>query len=138
MVDIEGTCVWFCICGDDGYLVLNLDISLEFGLGIEDSFLSTGVIVLFCGCVSVGGFVGLGGSFFDRLKLFFEDEVGWVLGSFWGGGRREVFDSEAGSFSVGLDMDTFDSGFAGFDCGSFVDCDFISFRDEGFFRSYFR
>uniref|UniRef100_F7BSP0 Interleukin 21 receptor n=1 Tax=Equus caballus TaxID=9796 RepID=F7BSP0_HORSE len=138
VVDTEGTCAWPCTCGDDGYPALNLDTSLEPGPGTEDPLLSTGATVLSCGCVSAGGPAGLGGSLLDRLKLPLEDEAGWVPGSPWGGGRREVSDSEAGSPPAGLDMDTFDSGFAGSDCGSPVDCDFTSPRDEGPPRSYLR
>ncbi|XP_004439412.1 PREDICTED: interleukin-21 receptor isoform X1 [Ceratotherium simum simum] len=142
VVDAEGTCAWPCTCGDDGYPALNLDANLEPGPSTEDPLLGTGATVLSCGCVSAGGPAGLGGplgSLLDRLKLPLEDEAGWVPGPPWGGGPpQEVSDSEAGSPPAGLDMDTFDSGFAGSDCGSPVECDFASPRDEGPPRSYLR
>ena len=48
----------------------------------------------------------------DRLRLSHEDEADWTPGP---------SDSEAGSPPVGLDMNTFDSGFADSDCGSPVE-----------------
>lgn len=135
VVDAEGPCTWPCSCGDDGYPALSLDASLEPGPGPEDLLLGTGTTVLSCGCVSAGG-PGLGGplgSLLDRLKLTLADEEDWAAGP--PGGASE---SEAGSPSAGLDMDTFDSGFAGSDCGSPVQCDFASPGDEGPPRSYLR
>ncbi|XP_004386651.1 interleukin-21 receptor isoform X2 [Trichechus manatus latirostris] len=142
VVDAEGPCTWACSCGDNGYPALNLDTSLEPGLGTEDSLLGTGATVLSCGCVSVGSPPGLGGplgSFLDRLNLPLEDTAGWDPEPPWGSGPPSgVFDSEAGSPPAVLDMDTFDSGFSGSDCGSPVDCGFTSPRDEGPPRSYLR
>lgn len=140
--DAEGPGAWPCTCGDDGYPALNLDTGLEPGQGTEDLLLGTGATVLSCGCVAPGGPAGLGvplGSLLDRLNLPFEDEEGWAPGPPWGGRPpRGVSDSEAGSPPAGLDMDTFDSGFAGSDCGSPVECDFTGPRDEGPPRSYIR
>ncbi|KAK2499104.1 hypothetical protein MC885_015287 [Smutsia gigantea] len=142
VIDAEGPCVWPCTCGDNGYPALNLDTSLEAGPGIEDSLLGMGATVLSCGCVSASGLAGLGGplgSLLDRLTLPLEDDAGWAPGPLWGGALpRGVSDSEAGSPPAGLDMDTFDSGFAGSDCDSPVECDFTSPRDEGPPRSYLR
>ncbi|XP_011232334.1 interleukin-21 receptor [Ailuropoda melanoleuca] len=142
VADTEGPCAWSCTCGDDGYPALNLDASLEPGSGAEDPLLDTGTTVLSCGCVSTGGIAGLGGppgSLLDGLKLPLEDEAGWTPGPPWSGGPpRGASDSEAGSPPAGLDMDTFDSGFAGSDCGSPVECDFTSPSDEGPPRSYLR
>ncbi|XP_038395917.1 interleukin-21 receptor [Canis lupus familiaris] len=142
VADTEGPCAWSCTCGADGYPALNLDASLEPGSGTEDPLLDTGTTVLSCGCVSTGGLAGLGGppgSLLDRLQLPLEDEAGWTPGPPWSGRPpRGVSDSEAGSPPAGLDMDTFDSGFAGSDCGSPVECDFTSAGDEGPPRSYLR
>ncbi|XP_062957379.1 interleukin-21 receptor [Cynocephalus volans] len=141
VVDAEGPCTCPCSCGDDGYPSLNLDTSLEPGPGPEDPLFGTGTTVLSCGCVSEGG-IGLGGplgSLLDRLKLSLADEESWAAGPSWGGGLPGgASESEAGSPPAGLDMDTFDSGFAGSDCGSPVECDFASPRDEGPPRSYLR
>lgn len=140
--DAEGPGAWPCTCGDDGYPALNLDTDLEPGPGTEDLLVGTGATVLSCGCVAAGGPAGLGvplGSLLDRLNLPFEDEEGWAPEPPWGGRPpRAVSDSEAGSPPAGLDMDTFDSGFAGSDCGSPVECDFTGPRDEGPPRSYIR
>lgn len=142
VVGVEGPCAWPCTCEDDGYPTLNLDTSLEPGPGTEDPLLGTGATVLSCGCVTAGEPAGLGeplGSLLDRLRLPLEGEAGWAPGPPWGGRPpRGASDSEAGSPPAGLDMDTFDSGFAGSDCGSPVECDFISPRDEGPPRSYLR
>lgn len=142
VVGAEEPCAWPCTCEDDGYPALNLDTSLEPGPGTEDPLLGTGATVLSCGCVTTGEPAGLGeplGSLLDRLRLPLEGEAGWVPGPPWGGRPpRGASDSEAGSPPAGLDMDTFDSGFAGSDCGSPVECDFISPRDEGPPRSYLR
>ncbi|XP_057605676.1 interleukin-21 receptor [Hippopotamus amphibius kiboko] len=142
VADAEGLCAWPCTCGDDGYPALNLDTSLEPGPGTEDPLLVTGATVLSCGCVSASGPAEPGaptGSLFDRLKLRLEDEERWAPGPPWGGGPpRGVSDSEAGSPPAGLDMDTFDSGFADSDCGSPVEHDFSSPRDDGPPRSYLR
>ncbi|XP_021556068.1 interleukin-21 receptor [Neomonachus schauinslandi] len=142
VADMEGLCAWSCTCGDDGYPALNLDTSLEPGSGTEDPLLDTGTTVLSCGCVSTGGLAGPGGppgSLLDQLKLPLEDEAGWTPGPPWSGGPpRGASDSETGSPPASLDMDTFDSGFAGSDCGSPVECDFTSPRDEGPPRSYLR
>ncbi|XP_019573651.2 interleukin-21 receptor [Rhinolophus sinicus] len=138
----EGPCAWPCTCEDDGYPALNLDTGLEPGPGTEDPLLGMGATVLSCGCVAAGGPAGLGdplGSFLDRLKVPLEEEAGWEPGPPWGGRPpRGVSDSEVGSPPAGLDMDTFDSGFAGSDCGSPVECDCSSPRDEGPPRSYLR
>lgn len=138
----EEPCAWPCTCEDDGYPALNLDTGLEPGPGTEDPLLGMGATVLSCGCVTADGPAGLGdplGSFLDRLKLPLEEEAGWAPGPPWGGRPpRGVSDSEVGSPPAGLDMDTFDSGFAGSDCGSPVECDFSSPRDEGPPRSYLR
>ena len=128
VVDAEGLCDWPCTCGDDGYPALNLDTGLEPGPGTEDPLLSTGATILSCGCVSAGGPVRPG-SLLDRLRLSHEDEADWTPGP---------SDSEAGSPPVGLDMNTFDSGFADSDCGSPVESDFSSPRDEEPPRSYLR
>lgn len=142
VVGAEEPCAWPCTCGEDGYPALNLDAGLEPGPGTEDPLLGPGATVLSCGCVAAGGPAGLGGplgSLLDKLMLPLEDEAGWAPGPPWGGGPpRGVSDSEAGSPPAGLDMDTFDSGFAGSDCGSPVECDFTSSRDEGPPRSYLR
>ncbi|XP_070269521.1 interleukin-21 receptor isoform X3 [Myotis yumanensis] len=142
VVGAEEPCAWPCTCGEDGYPALNLDAGLEPGPGTEDPLLGPGATVLSCGCVAAGGPAGLGpplGGLLDKLMLPLEDEAGWVPGPPWGGGPpRGVSDSEAGSPPAGLDMDTFDSGFAGSDCGSPVECDFSSPRDEGPPRSYLR
>lgn len=142
VADTEGACAWPCTCGDDGYPALNLDTSLEPGPGAEDTLLGTGATVLSCGCVVAGSPAGLGaplGSLLDQLMLPLVEEEGWAPGSSWGGRPpRGVSDSEASSPPVGLDMDTFDSGFAGSDCGSPMECDFTSPRDEGPPRSYLR
>ncbi|KAG8513541.1 Interleukin-21 receptor [Galemys pyrenaicus] len=132
VVGAEEACLWPCPCGDDGYPALNLDASLEPGPDADDPLLGTGPTVLSCGCVSSGGLAVPGappGSLLDRLKMPLEDEAGWAPGG---------SDSEAGSPPAGLDMDTFDSGFAGSDCGSPVECDFSGPRDEGPPRSYLR
>ncbi|XP_006201288.1 interleukin-21 receptor [Vicugna pacos] len=139
VVDAEGLCGWPCTCEDDGYPALNLDPGLESGPGTEDALLHTGTTVLSCGCVSASGPAGLGGSLQDRLKLPLEDEASWAPGVPWSSRPpRGVSDSEAGSPTAGLDMDTFDSGFADSDCSSPVECDFTSPRDEGPPRSYLR
>lgn len=137
--DAEGPCAWPCTCGDDdSYPALNL----EPGSGTEDPLLDPEATFLSCGCVSARGSVGLGGpagSVLARVKPSPEDEAGWAPGPPWGDGPpRGVLDSEAGSPPAGLDMDTFDSGFADSDCGSPVECDFSSPRDEGPPRSYLR
>ncbi|XP_003795899.1 interleukin-21 receptor [Otolemur garnettii] len=141
VADTEGLCTWPCSCGDDGYPALDLDTGLDPGPSLQDPLLGTGTTVLSCGCVSAGG-PGLGGplgSFLDRLKLPHTDEEGWAVGPPWDGRPPgEVSESEASSPPAGLDMDTFDSGFAGSDCGSPVECDFASPRDEGPPRSYLR
>lgn len=142
VVGAEGACLWACSCGDDGYPALNLDASLEPGPDAEDPLLGTGTTVLSCGCVSAGAPAMLGGplgSLLDRLKMPLEDGAGWAPGSHWADRPPQgAPDSEAGSPPAGLDMDTFDSGFAGSDCGSPVECDFTSPRDEGPPRSYLR
>lgn len=137
--DAEGPCAWPCTCGDDdSYPALNL----EPGSGTEDPLLDPEATFLSCGCVSARGSVGLGGpagSVLARVKPSPEDEAGWAPGPPWGDGPpRGVLDSEAGLPPAGLDMDTFDSGFADSDCGSPVECDFSSPRDEGPPRSYLR
>ncbi|XP_059934928.1 interleukin-21 receptor [Mesoplodon densirostris] len=142
VVDAEELCTWPCTCGDDGYPALNLDTGLEPGPGTEDSLLGTGATVLSCGCVSASGPARPGGplgSLLDRIKLHLKDEEGWAPGPPWDGGSpRGVSDSEVGSPPAGLDMDTFDSGFVDSDCGSPVEHDFSSPRDEGPPRSYLR
>ncbi|XP_016071704.1 PREDICTED: interleukin-21 receptor [Miniopterus natalensis] len=142
VADTEEPCAWPCTCEEDGYPALNLDAGLEPGAGTEDPLLGTEATVLSCGCVAAGGPAGLGGplgSLLDKLMLPLEDEAGWAPGPPWGSGpSRGVCDSEASSPPAGLDMDTFDSGFAGSDCGSPVECDFTSPRDEGPPRSYLR
>ncbi|XP_054438799.1 interleukin-21 receptor [Pteronotus mesoamericanus] len=142
VVNAEEPCTCPCTCGEDGYPALNLDTCLEPGLDAEDPLLHTDATVLSCGCVASGGPARLGGplgSLFDKLKLPLENEAGWVPGPPWCGGlSRGVSDSEEGSPPAGLDMDTFDSGFAGSDCGSPVECDFTGPRDEGPPRSYVR
>ncbi|XP_049760008.1 interleukin-21 receptor [Elephas maximus indicus] len=142
VVDAEGPCTWACSCGDNGYPALNLDAGLEPGLATEDQLLGTGTTVLSCGCVSVGSPARLGaplGSLPDRLNLPLKATGGWAPGPPWGGGLPSgVFDSEAGSPPAALDMDTFDSGFSGSDCGSPLECGFTSPRDEEPPRSYLR
>ncbi|XP_004450519.2 interleukin-21 receptor [Dasypus novemcinctus] len=140
--DVEGLCAWPCSCGDDGYPALSLDTDLEHGQGPADPLVGAGATVLSCGCVSAGGPARLGGSLgglLDRLNLPLVEGAGWDPGPPWGGGSPGgASDSEAGSPPGGLDMDTFDSGFVGSDCGSPVECDFASPRDEGPPRSYVR
>ncbi|CAK6444917.1 unnamed protein product [Pipistrellus nathusii] len=142
VVGAEEPCAWPCTCGEDGYPTLNLDAGLEPSPGAEDPLLGPGDTVLSCGCVAAGGPAGLGGllgGLLDKLMLPLEDEAGWAPGPPWGAGPpRGASDSEAGSPPAGLDMDTFDSGFAGSDCGSPVECDFSGSRDEGPPRSYLR
>ncbi|XP_021517827.1 interleukin-21 receptor [Meriones unguiculatus] len=132
--DAEGLCVWPCSCEDDGYPALNLDAGPESVPGAKDLLLVTGTAFLSCGCVSGGGLRlgGSPGSLLDRLRLPLAEEGDWTADPPWrtgcpGGGSQ----SEAGS-PPGLDMDTFDSGFAGSDCGSPVE------SDEGPPRSYLR
>ncbi|XP_023572280.1 interleukin-21 receptor [Octodon degus] len=130
-----------CSCGNDGYPALDLDTGPESGPSLEDPLLNTGTTVLSCGCVSAGG-PGPGwllGSLLDRLKLPPADED-WAMGLPWGGvSPGEVSESEVGSPPASLDMDTLDSGFAGSDCGSPLECDFASpSQDEGPPRSYLR
>ncbi|XP_066236119.1 interleukin-21 receptor [Saccopteryx leptura] len=143
VLNAEETCAWPCTCGEDGYPALNLDAGLEPGPAAEDPLLGTGATVLSCGCVAAGDPAGLGGplgSLLDKLTLPLDDEAAWAPAPPWRGGGPPgvVSDSEAGSPPAGLDMDTFDSGFAGSDCGSPVECDFSSARDEGPPRSYLR
>ncbi|XP_008839979.1 interleukin-21 receptor [Nannospalax galili] len=132
--DAEGPCTWACTCGDDGYPALNLDIGPESGPSAKDLLLVTGTTLLSCGCVSGGG-LGLGSSpsnLLDRLKLPLAEEGDWAAGPPWGDGSPgEGSESEVGS-PPGLDMDTFDSGFAGSECGSPVE------SDGGPPRSYLR
>ncbi|XP_005064505.2 interleukin-21 receptor [Mesocricetus auratus] len=131
----ESPCAWPCSCGaDDGYPALNLDAGPESGPNAEDLLLVTNTTFLSCGCVSGGGLRlgGSPGSLLSRLRLPLAEERDWTAGLPWrtgspGGGSE----SEAGS-PPGLDMDTFDSGFAGSDCGSPVE------SDEGPPRSYLR
>ncbi|KAM6166293.1 interleukin-21 receptor [Erethizon dorsatum] len=140
VADAEELCTWPCSCGNDGYPALNLDTGLEPGPSPEDLLLDTGTTVLSCGCVSPGGpgLAGPLGSLLDRLKLPPADED-WASGPPWGrASPGGVSESEVGSPPAGLDMDTFDSGFAGSDCGSPVECDFAGPRDEGPPRSYLR
>uniref|UniRef100_A0A8C0WJ81 Fibronectin type-III domain-containing protein n=1 Tax=Castor canadensis TaxID=51338 RepID=A0A8C0WJ81_CASCN len=126
--DAEGPCACPCTCGDDGYPALNLDASLEPGPGPEALLLGTGPTFLSCGCVSAGG-PRLDGL----LKLPLAEDEDWASRPPWAGGPSAgVSESEAGSPPAGLDMDTFDSGFAGSDCGSPVE------TDEGPPRSYIR
>ncbi|XP_075420765.1 interleukin-21 receptor isoform X2 [Tenrec ecaudatus] len=132
VVDTEGPCTWTCSCGDDGYPALNLDASLDPDLGTKDSLLDTAAPVLSCGCASLATPPGLG-SFLDRLDLPLVGTADWAPEPPW-----SVSDSEAGSPQAALDMDTFDSGFAGSDCGSPVEGGFPSPQDEGPPRSYLR
>lgn len=132
--DAEGLCVWPCSCEDDGYPDVNLDADRESGPNAEDLLLVTDPAFLPCRCVSESGLRqgGSPGSLLDRLRLPFAKEGDWTADPPWrtgspGGGSE----SEAGS-PPGLDMDTFDSGFAGSDCGSPVE------TDEGPPRSYLR
>nr|XP_048316168.1 interleukin-21 receptor isoform X2 [Myodes glareolus]XP_048316169.1 interleukin-21 receptor isoform X2 [Myodes glareolus]XP_048316170.1 interleukin-21 receptor isoform X2 [Myodes glareolus] len=132
--DAEGPCAWPYSCGDDGYPALNLDAGPESGPNAEDLLLVTNTTFLPCGCVSGGGLRlgGAPGSLLDRLRLPLAQERDWTAGPPWrtgspGGGSE----SEVGS-PPGLDMDTFDSGFAGSDCGSPVE------SDDGPPRSYIR
>lgn len=89
VVDAEKPCTCPCTCEEDSYPALNLDAGLEPGLDAEDPLLRTKATVLSCGCVAAGGPARLGGhlgSLFDKLKLPFENEAGWVPGPPWGGG----------------------------------------------------
>ncbi|XP_076997582.1 interleukin-21 receptor [Tamandua tetradactyla] len=142
VLDADRLCTWPCGCADDAYPALSLDTGLESGRSPADPLLGTGTTVLSCGCVSPGGAAGPEGplgSFLDRLNLPLGEAAGWAPGPPWGSGPpRGVSDSEAGSPPAGLDMDTFDSGFAGSDCGSPVECDFASPQDEGPPRTYVR
>ncbi|XP_012892529.1 PREDICTED: interleukin-21 receptor, partial [Dipodomys ordii] len=115
----EGPHAW--PCRDDGYPALNLDV----GLGPSELLLGAVATSLPCGCVSARG-PRLGGL---RMPL---GEGGWAAGPSW------PSDSEVDSPPAGLDMDTFDSGFAGSDCGSPVESDFVGVREEGPPRSYIR
>nr|XP_054098696.1 interleukin-21 receptor isoform X1 [Callithrix jacchus] len=141
VLDAEGLCTGPCSCEDDGYPALDLDTGLEPSPGLEDPLLDAGTTVLSCGCVSAGS-PGLGGplgSLLDRLKPPLADGEDWAGGLPWGGrSPGRALESEAGSPPAGLDMDTFDSGFAGSDCSSPVECDFTSPGDEGPPRSYLR
>ncbi|KAK2097752.1 Interleukin-21 receptor [Saguinus oedipus] len=141
VLDAEGLCTGPCSCEDDGYPALDLDTGLEPSPGLEDPLLDAGTTVLSCGCVSAGS-PGLGGplgSLLDRLKPPLADGEDWAGGLPWGGrSPGGALESEAGSPPAGLDMDTFDSGFAGSDCSSPVECDFTSPGDEGPPRSYLR
>ncbi|KAL6046472.1 hypothetical protein STEG23_021433 [Scotinomys teguina] len=128
--DAECPCAWPCSCGNDGYPALNLDA----GPNAEDLLLVTNTTFLSCGCVSGSGLRlgGSPGSLLDRLRLPLAEERDWTAGPPWRtGSQGGVSESEVGSPS-GLDMDTFDSGFAGSDCGSPVE------SDEGPPRSYLR
>lgn len=139
----EGPCDWPCTCGDDGYPALNLDPSLEPSQDAEDPLLGgPRTTVLPCCCVSAGNPEpggDPGGGLLDRFNLSLAGEEAWAPGPPWQGRPPGgVSDSEAGSPLASLDMDTFDSGFAGSDCGSPVECDFASPVDEGPPRSYLR
>lgn len=128
--DAECPCAWPCSCGNDGYPALNLDA----GPNAEDLLLVANTTLLPCGCVSGGGLRlgGSPGSLLDRLRLPLAEERDWTAGPPWRTGSQGGSSvSEAGS-PPGLDMDTFDSGFAGSDCGSPVE------SDEGPPRSYLR
>ncbi|XP_004691761.1 PREDICTED: interleukin-21 receptor [Condylura cristata] len=142
VVGAEEACVWPCACRDDGYPALNLDTSLEPGPDTEDPLLGSGATVLSYGCVSSGGPAVLGGhlgSLLSRLKMPLAEEAGWTPSPPWPERLTPgVSDSEAGSPLAGMDMDTFDSGFADSDCGSPVERDFTGPRDEGPPRSYLR
>lgn len=132
--DAEGLGAWPFSCEDDGYPALNLDAVRESGPNAEDLLLVTDPAFLSCGCVSGSGLRlgGSPGSLLDRLRLSFAKEGDWTAGPPWRTGSLEGgSESEAGS-PPGLDMDTFDSGFAGSDCGSPVE------TDEGPPRSYLR
>lgn len=132
--DAEGLSAWPFSCEDDGYPALNLDAVRESGPNAEDLLLVTDPAFLSCGCVSGSGLRlgGSPGSLLDRLRLSFAKEGDWTAGPPWRTGSLEGgSESEAGS-PPGLDMDTFDSGFAGSDCGSPVE------TDEGPPRSYLR
>lgn len=128
VMDAEGP--WACSCADAGYPSLNLDMVPEKQL--------PGTTVLACGCVLDEAPAGSGdpsGSILGRLKVPLQDDADWVLGPPWGGrGSPGPSDSESGSPPAGLDMDTFDSGFAGSDCGSPMD----EPSGEGPPRSYLR
>ncbi|XP_006896694.1 PREDICTED: interleukin-21 receptor [Elephantulus edwardii] len=135
VADAEGPCARACSCDHDAYPALDLDA----GLALEDPLLDPGATILSCGCVSVSSLAVLGGpldSFLDRLTLPLEPEVDWTPGLPWDEGLPG--DSEVGSPPAALDMDTFDSGFAGSDCGSPVERGFTSPGDEGPPRSYLR
>ncbi|KAM4829572.1 interleukin-21 receptor isoform 2-T2 [Thomomys bottae] len=119
VMDVDGPHPWPC-GEDEGYPALNLDA----GPGPQDLLLGRGATSLPCG-PGLGDLCGLKAS----LR-----EEGWATGP-WPAGAS---DSEAGSPPAGLDMDTFDSGFAGSDCGSPVECDFVGVRDEAPPRCYLR
>lgn len=123
---------WTCSCADDSYPALDLDMGPAHGL------LGGSTTVLACGCVSdeaPGQPADPLGSLLSRLKMPLEDDAGWVLGPPWASqGSLGPSDSESGSPPAGLDVDTFDSGFAGSDCGSPVG----EPRAEGPPRSYLR
>ncbi|XP_055994775.1 interleukin-21 receptor [Sorex fumeus] len=105
VVDAEGP--WACACAEDGYPALSLDPDPAGRLRLDPT-------VLACGCVS------------DEPPARPGDALDSLLGAGAGG--------EPGSPPASLDMDTFDSGFAGSDCGSPVD----EPPAEGAPRSYLR
>nr|XP_004668412.2 interleukin-21 receptor [Jaculus jaculus] len=138
--DAEGLCVWPCSYGDEGYPSLILDAGLEPSHSQKDLFSVSGTMFLSYGCVSGSGpgLVGPSGSLLDRLRQPLSEEEDWAVGPPWESrSLRGVSESEAGS-PPGLDMDTFDSGFVGSDCGSPVECDFTGLHNEEPPRSYIR
>ncbi|XP_048189025.1 interleukin-21 receptor [Perognathus longimembris pacificus] len=113
LVSIDTVTVMDAEGGEDGYPALNLDA----GPGPRERLVGARTVSLLRG-PGPGGLPG---------------EERWAAP--WPAGAP---DSEAGSPAAGLDMDTFDSGFAGSDCGSPTEGDFTGAPDEGPPRSYLR
>lgn len=121
---------WACTCEDNCYPAMSLDP------GPSHSLVGTDATILACGCVSAGA---PSDSLLSCLRVPLPDEAGWALGPPWGDEASPgPQDSDPGSPLAGLDLDTYDSGFASSGCGSPVDCAFAGPSAEGPPRSYLR